>query len=56
MAEDDGYVITFFVFYLCKLLIIKHLDARGVEPLFPTPTSSMIQDRFSPRGFRDSKP
>ena len=32
------------------------LEARGIEPMFPTPTSSKIQERLCPRGFRESKP
>jgi len=42
--------------YLRKLLITNDLDARGVEPLFPTPTSSKIQERLYPRGFGEGKP
>jgi len=34
MTEDGGYLITLFVSYLCKSLIISHLEARGIEPLF----------------------
>ena len=34
MAEDDGHFITLFACYLCKCFMIKHLEARGVEPLF----------------------
>jgi hypothetical protein len=33
-AENVGHVITFILYYLCKCLRIKHLEARGVEPLF----------------------
>ena len=33
MAEDGGHFITLFVSYLCKYLVIRHLVARGVEPL-----------------------
>ena len=36
MAEDGGQVITLFLSYLCKCFIISNLDARGLEPLFPT--------------------
>jgi hypothetical protein len=33
-AEDGGHLITFFVSYLRKYFMLKHLEARGVEPLF----------------------
>jgi hypothetical protein len=56
MAEDIGHVITSILCYLCKYLMLKHLEARGIEPLFPTPTSTKIQERLYPRGFRESKP
>ena len=32
------------------------MEARGVEPLFPTPSSTKIQERLYPRGFGESKP
>ena len=34
---------------------IKELEARGVEPLFPTPMSNKIQKRLCRRGFEESK-
>jgi hypothetical protein len=40
---------------LCKSLITKILEARGVEPLFPTPMSRKIQERLFPRRFEESK-
>jgi hypothetical protein len=33
--------------------MLNHLEARGIEPLFPTARSSKIQDRLYPRGFRE---
>ena len=35
MAEDGGHLVTLIRSYLCKCLISKYLEARGVEPLFP---------------------
>ena len=35
MVEDDGYLITLFACYLCKLLIISYLEVRESKPLFP---------------------
>jgi hypothetical protein len=54
-VEGGGHVITLIVEYLCKYFMIKHLEARGVEPLFPMPMSSKIQERLYPRGFREGK-
>jgi len=57
-ADNGGrrHVITLFVSYLCKYFIISYLDARGIEPLFPTPTSCKIQQGLCPRELRDRKP
>jgi hypothetical protein len=33
-AENVGHVITLVRSYLCKYLMLKHLEARGFEPLF----------------------
>ena len=54
-AEDGGHVIALFIGYLLKYFIISNLETRGVEPLFPTPTSTKIQERLYPRGFGKSK-
>jgi hypothetical protein len=56
MVEGDGHVITLFLGYLYKYFMIKHLEARGIEPLFLITMSSKIQERLYPRGFRESKP
>jgi hypothetical protein len=56
MAEDGGHLITLFVSYLCKCFIISYLEARGLEPLFPMPSSTKIQERLYPRGSRESRP
>ena len=53
--SNGGNVITFSLYYIRKYLMIKHLEARGVEPLFPTPMSSKIQERLYARGFREGK-
>jgi hypothetical protein len=34
MAKGGGHVITLILNYLCKCFRTKHLEARGVEPLF----------------------
>ena len=34
----------------------RRLDAMGIEPLFPTPTSCKIQQGLCPRELRDRKP
>jgi hypothetical protein len=47
-AENVGHVITFILCYLCKCLIINHLEARGVEPLSLRPlfrVSTCVADR-----------
>ena len=43
IADNDGHVITFVPGYIRKWLMLKYLEARGVEPLFPTPTSTKVQ-------------
>jgi hypothetical protein len=57
LAENDGHVIASVIIHsstFCKLLITNNLDARGIEPLFPTPTSTKIQERLYPRGTREN--
>jgi len=55
-ADNAGHVITSVIIYVRKLLITNDLEARGVEPLFPMPTSAKIQERLYRRGLRESKP
>jgi len=56
IADNDGHVITFVPGYIRKWLMLKYLEARGVEPLFPTPTSTKVQERLYPRGFVECNP
>ena len=56
LADNYGNVIRFSRSYIRKYLMLRHLEARGVEPLFPALTSSKIEERLYPRGFADSNP
>jgi hypothetical protein len=49
MADDVGRVIILIRHHLCKCLILKHLEARGIEPLFPSLTSTDILERLLPK-------
>jgi hypothetical protein len=55
LSEKDGHVIISDPVHFRKLLITSNLEPRGVEPLFPTPMSSKIQERLCPRASRESK-
>ena len=55
LADSVGFVITLIRCFLCKYLMLKYLEARGVEPLFFIAMSSKIQERLYPRGFREIK-
>ena len=54
-ADNAGHVITSVIIYVRKLLITNDLEARGIEPLFPTPSSTKIQQGLFPKGFGENK-